>query len=184
MVGNQLNPDLDSETKSESKKEVSIRPFHTSNKMLVAVLEFVWIWLIPTALPKPSLPSLQRLCTDPFDLYKRLVQKVRVEQRVLNMSIRDNISAIRKGQGKITYLRRFIAEYIANSRIRTPNGFAATLDRLNQDIFLHKEGMNRVKAKIKVTTVEYNLLNQDIATVKLLKDLRACCYGIQNNMFV
>ena len=186
MIGNQINPDSDLESKPETNPEVGIRPYHTSNKMLVAVLEFVRSWLIPTALLEPSSPSLQHFCTNPFDLYKSLVQKIRDKQCWLNANMRKNISIIRSFQAKITYTRRLIAENVVNPYTQILNVVPATLDldRLNRTISTLKSNINLVKSEIKVITVEYNLLNQDISAVKLLKDLRACCYGIQNNMFV
>ena len=102
------------------------------------------------------------------------------------MSIRHNISDLRKDQARINFLRVDLHTKYATLDFlnpRTSNESFTEMDRIQDRIFWHKENMNVYKDVLKVRTIENNLLKQEISSATFLKDLRTCCYGIQNNIF-
>ena len=100
------------------------------------------------------------------------------------MSIRHSISDIRKSQANINILRADLHTNFATLDFLNPRSTAyAVLDSIEDRIFWNKENMNVCKDMLKVRTIENNLLKQEISSATFLKDLRTCCYGIQNNIF-
>lgn len=165
----------------DSDKEVCSKSLRESNIILLHVLQFVWSWLKPKNLPES--PTYLQYYYKPFNDYIKLFKIIKNNQWTYDVSLRHHISAIRRDQTHINNLRKSMnIQRSLGTLYINPDVHIAIMDSILQRILWYKDNMNENKFMIKIKTIEINSLKQDIATIKIVKSLRVCCYGAQSTI--
>lgn len=160
----------------DSKIISLLKAVQIPNTLFTVVLPFVWIWLRPTLLePLTYLTSSKY----PFDVYKKLNQKIRYLQQMNNKLLYGYHCSIRDNRREINIIKASKIIHRTNRNSMNPEEFVGTMNRIIWYTQILRDDINILKSLINAETSIRNSLKNSSNAIRLLKALRVCCWNIE-----